>query len=97
MLLGVIPMFCFGILRIFGGKLENLGIIGLLRRNVKNPRCGVDPRQGVGYPHSSETKVPKWHPSGAQRRCIVVSRHNYCSQREIFWIFVSEHLVFVQQ
>ena len=48
MLLGVIPMFCLGILRIFGGKLENLGIIGLLRRSVGNLRCGVDPRQDRG-------------------------------------------------
>ena len=43
MLLGVIPMFFFGILRNFGGnrkkrgKLENLGIIGLLRCSVGNP------------------------------------------------------------
>ena len=90
-------MFCFGILRFFGGKLENLGIIGLLCHNVGNPHCGVDPCQGVGYPHRSETEVPKWHPSGMQRRSIVVSRHSYRSQREIFLIFVSEHLVFVHQ
>ena len=30
-------------------KLENLGIIGLLRCSVGNPRRGVDLRQGVGY------------------------------------------------
>ena len=43
MLLGVILMFCFGILSDFGEKsqkckkMENLGIIGLLRRSVGNP------------------------------------------------------------
>ena len=48
MLLGVIPKFCFGILGLFWRKiakvqkLENLGIIGLLRCSVGNPRCGVD-------------------------------------------------------
>ena len=61
MLLGVIPIFCFGILRIFGGnrkkeeKLENLGKIGLLRHSVGNPRRG-------------KAEVPKWHPSSKPRR-----------------------------
>ena len=60
MLLGVIPMFCFGILSDFwrkwkkGGKLENLGFIGLLCHNVGNPRRGVDLCQGVGYPCRGE-------------------------------------------
>ena len=55
MLLGLIPMFCFGILRIYGGnrkkkgKLENMGIIGLLRHSVGNPRRGVDLCQGMEY------------------------------------------------
>ena len=51
MLLGVISMFCLGILRIFGGnrkKKENWKIwakkIGLLRRSVGNPRRGIDLR-----------------------------------------------------
>ena len=50
MLLGVIPMFCFGILRIFGGnhkkggKLENLGKNALLSCSVGNPHRDVDPR-----------------------------------------------------
>ena len=46
-------MNCFGILRTFGEKLQNSknwksGHIGLLRRSVGNPRCGVDLCQGVG-------------------------------------------------
>ena len=61
MLLGVIPIFCFEILRIFGGShkkeenWKNLGIIGLLRRSLGNPRRGVNLRQGVGYPRRIET------------------------------------------
>ena len=67
---GVIPIFCFGILRIFGGNRKNeenwkiWAKIGLLRRRVGNPRCGVDLRQGMGYHRRSDTEVPKWHPSG---------------------------------
>ena len=45
-------------------KMENLGIIGVLRRSVGNPRRGVDLHQGVGYPRRDEAEVPKWHPSG---------------------------------
>ena len=53
MLLEVIPMICFGILRIFGEKSQNSknwksGHIGLLCRNVGNPRRDVDLRQCVG-------------------------------------------------
>ena len=54
MLLGVIPMFCFGILRTFGENRKsaknwkNLGIIGLLRHSVGNLHRGVDQCQGVG-------------------------------------------------
>ena len=46
MLLRVILMFCFGILEknCKSEKLENLGIIGLLRRSVGNSSCGVDLR-----------------------------------------------------
>ena len=50
MLLGVILMYCFGILGGFWRKiakvqkLENLGIIVLLRRSVGNPCHGVDLR-----------------------------------------------------
>ena len=46
-------------------KLENLGIIELLRHNVGNPRRGVDLRQGVGYPRCGEAEVPK----GTTRVC----------------------------
>ena len=71
-------MFCFRILRIFGGnhkkigKLENLSKNGLLCCNVGNPRHGIDIRQGVGYPRHGKAEVPKWHPSGTPR-C------SYCS------------------
>ena len=66
-------MFCFRILRIFGGNRKkeenwkNPGIIGLLHRSVGNPRRGVDLCQGVGYPHRGEAEVPKWHPSSTPR------------------------------
>ena len=56
MLLGVIPMFCFGILRIYGGNRKkkeswkNLGIIGFLRRSVGNPHRSVDLLCNVGNP-----------------------------------------------
>ena len=46
-------MICFGILRIFGDKLQNsknrkFGHIGLLHHSVGNPRRGVDVCQGMG-------------------------------------------------
>ena len=63
-----------------GGKLENLGIIELLRRSVGNPHRGVDLCQGVGYPFHGEAKVPKWHPSGMPRRRKARPRRSYCSQ-----------------
>ena len=65
MLLGVILMFCFGILSDFGEKsqkckkLENLGIIGLLRRSVGNL-------------HRSEAEVQKWHT-------LSMPQHSYYS------------------
>ena len=72
------------------GKLENLGIIGLLRRSIGNPHLGVDLRHGVGYTHRDEAEVPKWYPSGTPRRSIIVLRHNYFSQRAIFgFLFLS--------
>ena len=51
-------------------KLENLGIIGLLRHNVGNPLRGVDQCQGVGYPRRGEAEVPKWHPQVMLRRGV---------------------------
>ena len=93
MLLGVILMYCFGILGGFWRKiakvqkLENLGIIVLLRRSVGNPCHGVDLLQSVGYPHRSEVKVPKCHPSGTPRHSIAVARRSYCSQRAIFYFY----------
>ena len=79
MLLGMIPMICFGILRIFREKNRKRanwksGHIWLLRRSVGNPRCEVDLSRGVGYPCRGEAEVPKWHPSGTPQR-------SYCSHR----------------
>ena len=65
-------------------KLENLGIIGLLRRSIGNPRYGIDLRQGVGCPHRGEAEVPKWHPSGTPRHSIASSLSSYYSQQEMF-------------
>ena len=67
MLLEVIPMICFGILRIFGEKLQKSknwksGHIGLLRCSVGNPCRGVDLCQGLRYPRHGKAEVPKWHP-----------------------------------
>ena len=84
-------MFCFGILGLFWRKiakvkkLENLGIIWLLRRNIGNPRRDVDLCQGMGYPCRSETEVPKWHHSGTPWHSIDASRRSYCSQQAIFF------------
>ena len=83
MLLGVISMFCFGILRIFGAnskKEENWKIwakIRLLRRSVGNPRYGVYLHQGMGHPCRDEAKVPKWHPSGTPRHSKATPRRSY--------------------
>ena len=76
MILRVIPMFCFEILEKNrkSVKLKNLGIIGLLRRSVGNPRCGVDLRQGVGYPRCSEAEVP----NGTPRVCQGVAKLCHC-------------------
>ena len=115
MLLGVIPMFCFGILEknrkiAEVQKMENLGIIGLLRRSVGNPRrdidlCqgvgyprrGVDLCQGVGYPRRGEAEVPKWHPLGTPWRSIAAPRCCYCSKRAIFFGFLLKHIIFVHR
>ena len=89
MLLGVIPCFVLGFWRkiVKVQKLENLGIIGLLRRSIGNPRRGIDLRQGMGYPRRGEAEVPKWHPSGTPWRSIATPRRRYCSQRAIFLDF----------
>ena len=65
-------------------KLEIWAKIGLLRRNVGNPCCGVDLRQGVGCPHRGEAEVLKWNPSGTPRHIKATSRCSYYSQRAIF-------------
>ena len=79
---GVPPMFCFGILRIFGenhksAKIGKSGIIG-------NPRRGINLRQGVGYPRRGEAEVPDWNPSGTPQHSIAAPWRSYCSQRAIF-------------
>ena len=67
MLLEVIPMFCFGFLRIFGEKSqkrkrENLGKHGLLRCSVGNPCRGVALRHSMGCPSHGEAEMPKRAP-----------------------------------
>ena len=83
-------MFCFGILRIFGGnrkKEENWKIwvkIGLLRRSVGNPCSGVDLRQGVRYHCGGEAEVTKCHLLGTPRCRIAALWRSYSSQRAVF-------------
>ena len=78
-------MFCFGILRIFGGnrkKEENWKIwakIWLLRRSVGNPRRGVDLPQGMRYPLRGEVEVTKCHLLGTPRRRIATLWRSYYS------------------
>ena len=93
MLLGVISMFCFEFLRIFGEKLqkskrENMGKHGLLCRSVGNPCRGVAlrhdvgcPRHGVGCPHRGEVGVPKWNPSGTPWHSFATSQRRATPQR----------------
>ena len=92
-------MFCFGILE-KNRKSAKFGKSRHYRAPMpqrRNPRRGVDLLQGVGYPRRGEAEVPKWHPSGTPRHSKATPQHSYCSQREMFWIFVSEHLVFVHR
>ena len=79
MLLGVIPMFCLGILRIFGEKYQNSkiwksGHIGLLRRRVGNPHCGVNLRQGVECLAAARSRcqngTPRVWPDEGLRRSV---------------------------
>ena len=80
MLLGLIPMFCFEILRIFGEKSQKSktwksGYFGLLRRSIGNPRCGVRrPTPRHGMPRQGKAEVPKWHPSGTPRHIKAMPR-----------------------
>ena len=76
MLLGVIPMFCLGI---FGeksqkSKIWKSGHIGLLRRSVGNPHCGVNPRQGVGCLATARLRcqngTPQVRPDEGLRRSV---------------------------
>ena len=106
MLLGVIPIICFGIFRIFGEKSQktkNLksGQIGLLHHSVGNPRRDIDLRQGVGCRVATRLRcqngtprvchgVAKLHHSVAVLRRIVATVHS-----DKFFNFISEHFVFV--
>ena len=100
MLLGMISIVSFGLWGDFGKKnLKSAknwkiwALSGLLRRSVGNPRCGVDPRQGVGYPRRDKAEVPKWHPSGMPRHSIAAPQRSYCSQRAIFGLlFQTPHI-----
>ena len=60
MLLGVIPMFCFGVILEKNRKSEkigkNMGIIGILRHSVGNPRHSVgNPRRSVDLRQGVDT------------------------------------------
>ena len=66
-------MFCFGILRIFGGnhkkrktRKSGKNQAPMSQRREPTPRRRPTPRRGI--PHRDEAEVPKWHPSGMPRR-----------------------------
>ena len=91
MLLGVIPMFCFETLRIFGekslkSKAGNLGYQAPTpQRREPTPWRRPTPRRGM--PLHGEAKLPKWHPLGTPRcssatqRRRPTPRRSYYSQR----------------
>ena len=78
MLLGVIPIFCFEILRIFEEKLKKskiwkFGHFELLCLSIGNPRCSVDLRQGVGCLAAARLRcqngTPRVHHGVSKLRC----------------------------
>ena len=77
-------------------KLENLGIIGLLRCSVGNPRRGVDLRQGVGYLSAARARwqngTPRVRHGGALLYHGVATVHS-----EQFLDCCSKSLVFVHR
>ena len=65
----MIPMICFGILRIFGEKSQNNKNWEIWafraptpQRREPKPRCSPTPQ--LGMPHRDEAERPKWPPSG---------------------------------
>ena len=77
-------------------KLENLGIIGLLRRSVGNLRRDVDLRQGKGYLAAARPRcqdgTPRVHHDVAFLRRGIATVHS-----EQLLDFVYEHLAFVHR
>ena len=77
-------------------KLENLGIIGLLRRSVGNLRRSVDLRQGVEYLAAARPRcqndTPRVRHGIALLRCGIAIVHN-----DKFLDCCSESLVFVRR
>ena len=90
-------------------KLKNLGIIGLLRHSVGNPRRGVDLCQGVGYLSMARPRcqsgTPRVHQGVAKlrhgeslRRSVAVLRRGInIIHNEQFLDCCSESLVFVHR
>ena len=59
-------------------KIGKSGHYRDLTPQCREPRRGVDLRQGVGYPRRGEAEVPKWHPSGTPWLNIAMPHHSYC-------------------
>ena len=75
-------MICFGILRIFGEKSQNRknwksGHIGLLHRNIRNPRRGVDLCQGVGCLAAARPRCQNGTPRVRHVIATVHKGHNF--------------------
>ena len=86
MSLGVIPMICLGILRIFGEKSKKRKKLEIWAYRAPTPqrreptlRCRPTPR--CGMPRRGESEVPKWHPSGMPRRRKVTPQRRPTPQR----------------
>ena len=62
MLLKVIPMFCFGFLRIFGENLQ--------KRKTEKSRQNRLLRRSVGCLAAARPRCQIWHPSGTPHRVV---------------------------
>ena len=76
MLLGVIPMFCFEILGIFGENRKSakkkIWAHWAPTPQRREPTPWRRPTLQRGMPSRGEAEVPIWNPSGTPR-------HSYCS------------------
>ena len=100
MLLGVIPMICFGILKIFGEKSQKRKTIGksghirLIHHSVGNPRRSINLHQDVGYLAATRPRCQNGTPR-VHRGVVVLCRGVAPIHSNKFFDFVYEHLVFV--